>query len=171
MSVNDLFSPEEIQAMKSGEPVAKVVSEGKTTAKQLVGSVQPLPHQVSQQSQSDDFLDEVFDGPKGYTPRQSISIEPVSKVVTPQIRSADGTLITDATAPKISRPDHTRLSQWERQRAAELADLAAEEEQRRAEREAVRPDKLLAQLEYLSRQVKKQAKEIAQLKKSQSNDG
>ena len=153
MSANNLYTPEEIQAMKSSGSVAsKTISTG-NHADTKVGQVGPTVIDA-------DTAAAVSGEWSGPAPRIS---ERATKVSQPTIRNSDGSAISTkrVTAPNLTR----HLAEHE----ARLAKEEARQDELKAEQQelanVIDPRKLHDTLAALDRKVRKLERENRELKK------
>lgn len=145
------FSEDEIQAMKSGATVSKAGKEGSANSQ-----VETTITQDGVQIQTGTVSTSGGWGSKA--PDISVRVGDI-KVTQPKIRDKDGNVLEQkkVITPNVDR--HNKAAA-----ARHLARLE-EDDRLRAEREAARPEALLNNVEAQGRQLRKQAKEIAELKK------
>ncbi len=148
MSIQSQFTPEQIQALVSGETVSfsNKTSSGKVET--------PSP------------ADSINEPATAFTPSTSISIAKQSKVTGVNVRSSTGDVVS--TADAVIKPDFSKQSDLERREAARKLKLEEEAAAKAQLATQTDPTQLLNTLNGLRRIVEKQGKEIAKLKKDQS---
>lgn len=146
MSIESQFSAEEIQALLSGEAVSFSKS-----------SKTPKTKSINEETPSD------ASSPTVFTPKTSVHIGKVAKVTAPNVRDAEGNVVSEAgtiITPNFSEESPLAKNEKERLGAAKAAKAAEAELAQVSD-----PLHLLNQLNGLRRIVDKQSKEIAALKK------
>ena len=144
-NINDMFSPEEVQALKESGTV------GAKTVKSDAKGTRPKPLKIIKGDV------ESISGGWGDEPAPKISPTPMSKVTRPNIPGS-GEFVTQ-----------TNLGRYHVQDVARKKALAAEQERLEEERKAQSPESLQSQVQYLTRAVKKLQKEVNQLKTQSIN--
>ena len=145
MNVQSQFTPEEIQALISGETVSKSV-KASSSANKTSKKVEPVEG------------GEV----KSYTPRFSVPINEKQDVSRPNIYDNAGNRVSPDSVVGISPG---KLDAIDKDLYAEKARVQAEHDAAQELRKIASPEQLLNQLNGLRRIVEKQSKEIAALKK------
>ena len=162
-SIQNLFNEEEIAALKAGVPVAKSL---KATAE---GTVEETSNSFKSRT---NLINAGVDGGGGsgggWGNAPAPAIDGTSVVTTPNITTADGENVTKGRITKVGSAkliegfqEKLAHEQAEAKRQAELA--------KRMER--LKPESLLAQIEYLTRSVESLKKDVRALKKAQKDGG
>lgn len=146
MSIQSQFTPEQIQALVSGQTVAFT---SKSDAE-----VTPA-NEIKE--------DKGLEPASSVKPRTSVPITKVTAVSQPQIKDTKGSVVTEGAVSGPSPKAFTNLDQ----ESARLKAEALAKQQAKAELELqANPAQLLNTLNGLRRIVEKQGKEIAALKKA-----
>ena len=146
MTIQSQFSAEQIAALVAGDPVS--FSKTAKTDNSIRKDVQSHP---------------VTAEPIAFTPATSVSIAKVSKVTAPNVRDAEGKVISEAGT--VVTPNFSEDSDLAKRERLRLEQEQQEKDARVELAKAVDPHHLLNQLNGLRRIVERQAKEITALKK------
>ncbi len=144
MSVQNQFTPEQIEALVNGETVSFNTSSGKVETPSPVINNEPAT---------------------AFTPSTSVSIAKQAKVTGVNVKSKAGDVVSKADA--VIKPDFSKTSDLERREAARKLKLEEEQAAKAQLATQTEPTQLLNTLNGLRRIVEKQGKEIAKLKKEQ----
>ena len=137
------------------------------------------PAQVAEIKEAGGFAGSVKDGinfalgeqATSSSPRTSTPIRGYGSRLRPNVRTSDGELANDP-GTLVTKPD---LSKHQAAHEAEMAKLKAEELERQEafaeERSWMDPHKLRAEIEYLTRTVKRLEKSLKTLQKEVKTDG
>ena len=148
MSIQEQFTPEQIEALVSGEPVSfNKTSSGKVETPVATDSISDA------------------EAPIAFTPSTSVSIAKVAKVSGVNVRSSTGDIVS--AADQVVSPDFSKTSELEVREAARKLKLEEEAAAKAQLASQTDPTQLLNTLNGLRRIVEKQGKEIAKLKKEQ----
>ena len=153
MSVESQFTPEQIEALIAGETIS--------FGKKQVGT----PVNTNKIIEKEDVP--VDQQPTSTTPRTSVPIAGVSKVVTPKIRSSHEAEATDVGA-KITGPSNSASSRWdeiEADKAEARAEAKRLEEAEKVLKHELSPAQILNRFNATQRVVERLQKEVTSLKK------
>ncbi len=144
MSIQSQFTPEQIQALVSGEQVSfsNKTSSGKVETPVATDNNEPAT---------------------AFTPSTSVSIAKQEKVTGVNVRSEAGEVVSKAD--QTIKPNFSKESDLERREAARKLKLEEEQAAKAQLAQQSDPTQLLNTLNGLRRIVEKQGKEIAALKK------
>ena len=147
MSTQSQFTPEQIQALVSGEVVS---FSNKTSSSKVETPV---------------ATDSINEPAAAFTPSTSVSIAKQAKVTGVNVRSNSGEVVSKADS--VVKPDFSKQSNLDRKEAARKLKLEEEAAAKAQLAKQTDPSQLLNTLNGLRRIVEKQGKEIAKLKKEQ----
>ena len=134
------FSPEDIEALKSGQQIGGSRKTGITT-----------------------------NGAQVFTPQASYEINQGQKNVRPRIRTAEGSQ-ANPDGGLVTAPDMSRInSNHEAEKARIAAEQQKQDDEQRSLREFMEPSKLKGEIAYLQRTVKRLQKDLKALQEK-SND-
>ncbi len=146
MSIQSQFTPEQIQALVSGEQVS---FSNKTNSSKVETPVATDKNKPA----------------TAFTPSTSISIAKQEKVTGVNVRSEAGEVVSKAD--QTIKPNFSKESDLERREAARKLKLEEEQAAKAQLAQQSDPTQLLNTLNGLRRIVEKQGREIAKLKKEQ----
>ncbi len=149
MSIQSQFTPEQIQALVSGEQVSFSNKTNSSKVETPVATDSINPEQLA----------------TAFTPSTSISIAKQEKVTGVNVRSEAGEVVSKAD--QTIKPNFSKESDLERREAARKLKLEEEQAAKAQLAQQSDPTQLLNTLNGLRRIVEKQGREIAKLKKEQ----
>ena len=160
MSIQNEFTPEQLQALLNGETISFSKKQGTTVSS------------ANKNAQKEDVVDVAEDQQHtSVTPRASIAINGATKVTKPSIRDNSGEVVNPGAekirgwSPQADKAWDKKVADQQKARE-ELQAIKEAEERVKAE---LTPAQILNKLNATHRVVEKLQRDIAALKKQQSN--